>query len=146
MGERPWRDLLAQARTRADAAAAALDESHADTLELTAKRDRRRADTEHAERSRRLARRVHTETLDLQLALAGLWYRDLLCVALDAPDLAANVDREAELAADAAGREPAALRGALELVDDTRQRLPLNVTEELACEALGYRLERLLAA
>jgi len=30
-------------------------------------------------------------------------------------------------------------------VDDTRQRLPLNVTEELACEALGYRLERLLA-
>jgi DNA polymerase-3 subunit delta' len=89
---------------------------------------------------------VHTETLDLQLALVGLWYRDLLCVALEAPDLIANVDREAELEADAAGREPGGLRRALELVDDTRQRLPLNVTEELACEALGYRLERLLAA
>ncbi|MDX6661107.1 MAG: polymerase subunit delta [Solirubrobacteraceae bacterium] len=146
MGERPWRELLAQARARADAAAAELDERHAGVLELTAKRDRRRADTEHAERSRRLARRVHTETLDLQLALVGLWYRDLLCVALDTPDLAANVDREAELAADAAGRDPTALRRALELVDDTRQRLPLNVTEELACEALGYRLEHLLAA
>ena len=145
MRERPWSELLARARARADAAAAELDEDHAAALELTAKRDRRRADTEHAERSRRLARRVHTETLDLQLALVGLWYRDLLCVALDTPDLAANVDREAELAADAAGRDPTALRRALELVDDTRQRLPLNVTEELACEALGYRLERLLA-
>ena len=88
---------------------------------------------------------MHTEALDLQLALAGLWYRDLLCVALDSPELAANVDREAELAADAADRDPTTLRRALELVDDTRQRLPLNVTEELACEALGYRLERVLA-
>ena len=144
MATRPWRDLLAQARARADAAVAELDERHAATIELTAKRDRRRAETEHAERSRRLGRRVHTETLDLELALAGLWYRDLLCVALGAPDLAANVDRETELAADAAGRAPAALRRAFELVDDTRQRLPLNVTEELACEALAYRLERAL--
>jgi len=29
---------------------------------------------------------------------------------------------------------------------DTRQRFQLNVSEELACESLGYRLERLLAA
>jgi DNA polymerase-3 subunit delta' len=145
MAEQPWRELLAQARARADVAVAELDERHAGVIELTAKRDRRRAETEHSERSRRLGRRIHTETLDLQLALAGLWYRDVLCVALGAPDLAANVDREAELAAAAAGRDPAALRRALELVDDTRQRLPLNVTEELACEALGYRLERLLA-
>jgi DNA polymerase III subunit delta' len=38
------------------------------------------------------------------------------------------------------------LREALELVEDTRARLVLNVSEELACEALAYRLERLLAA
>ena len=145
MKERPWGDVLIQARTRAEAAVARLDEVHAGTVELTAKRDRRRAETEHAERSRRVGRRVHTEALDLQLALAGLWYRDLLCVALDALELAANVDREDELAADAGDRDPADLRRALELVDDTRQRLALNVTEELACEALGYRLERILA-
>src|SRR5205085_9719585 len=119
MGERPWRELLAQARKRAEAAVAELDDRHAATLELTAKRDRRRAETEHAERARRLGRRVHTQALDLQLSLAGLWYRDLLCVALGAFELAANVDREAELAADAAGRDPAALRRAFELVDDT---------------------------
>ena len=34
----------------------------------------------------------------------------------------------------------------VELVDDTRASLALNVAEELACEALVYRLERLLAA
>jgi DNA polymerase-3 subunit delta' len=38
-----------------------------------------------------------------------------------------------------------ALRAAVELVEDTRQRFQLNVSEDLACEALAYRLERLLA-
>jgi DNA polymerase-3 subunit delta' len=32
------------------------------------------------------------------------------------------------------------LRTALELVEDTRSRLALNVNEELALEALAYRL------
>ena len=146
MAERPWRELLTQARRRADAAVAELEERHRAALELVAKRDRRRTETEHNERARRLGRRVHTEALDLQLGLAGLWYRDLLCVALDAPELACNVDREAELADGARGRDPSALRRAIELVADTRDRLPLNVNEELACEALGYRLERLLGA
>ena len=43
-----------------------------------------------------------------------------------------------------AARDPQRLRRAVELVEDTRQRFQLNVTEELACEALGYRLERAL--
>jgi DNA polymerase-3 subunit delta' len=33
----------------------------------------------------------------------------------------------------------------MELVEDTRQRFQLNVSEDLACEALAYRLERILA-
>ena len=48
-----------------------------------------------------------------------------------------------ELAADA-GRDPERLRAAIELVEETRQRFQLNVSEELACEALAYRLERRL--
>ncbi len=40
----------------------------------------------------------------------------------------------------------ATLRAAVDLVEDTRARLALNVTYELACEALAYRLERLLAS
>jgi hypothetical protein len=50
------------------------------------------------------------------------------------------VDRLAELEATAAGRTPRALHRALELAVDTRERLALNVTEELALEALAYRL------
>ena len=145
MAARPWSELLERARRRGDAAVAELSERHAADLELVARRDRRRFETEHAERSRRLHRRIHTRTLDLGLALAGHWYRDVACVALGAPELARNSDRAAELDADAGGRDPVALRRAVELVEETRRRLVLNVTEELACEALGYRLERTLA-
>ena len=35
--------------------------------------------------------------------------------------------------------------GVVEAVEDTRLRFQLNVSEELACESLAYRLERLLA-
>ena len=38
------------------------------------------------------------------------------------------------------------LWAAVELVEDTRARFQLNVSEELACEALAYRLEDLLAS
>jgi len=145
MAARPWTELLERARRRGEAAVAELAERHAADLELIARRDRRRTETEHAERSRRLHRRLHTQTLDLGLALAGHWYRDVACVVLEAPELVRNSDRVDELAADAAGRDPIALRQAVELVEETRQRLALNVTEELACEALGYRLEALLA-
>jgi hypothetical protein len=46
---------------------------------------------------------------------------------------------------DAEGRAPAALRDAVGQVEDTRASLALNVAEELALEALAYRLERRLA-
>jgi len=36
------------------------------------------------------------------------------------------------------------LRDAVDLVEETRARLAFNVSEDLACEALAYRLERLL--
>ncbi|MDX6698800.1 MAG: polymerase subunit delta [Solirubrobacteraceae bacterium] len=145
MASRPWMDVLARARARGDAAVAALDAAHEADRELVAKRDRRRSETEHTERSRRAQRRAYTETLDLALGLAGLWFRDVACVAWDAPDLAAHADRAAELEQDADGADPQRLRQAVELVEDTRQRLVLNVNEELACEALAYRLERLLS-
>jgi len=46
-----------------------------------------------------------------------------------------------ELGADAEGRSGASLRCAVELVQDTRLRLALNVSEELALEAVSYRVE-----
>ena len=90
-------------------------------------------------------RRVETSMLDLGLQLVALWYADLACLAWGAEDLVRNVDRLGELQQDS-GLEPGRLRAAIELVEDTRQRFQLNVTEELACEALAYRLEHALAS
>ena len=56
------------------------------------------------------------------------------------------VDRRAELRRGRARRDAARCARAVELVQDTRLRLQLNVSEELALEALAYRLEALLAA
>ncbi len=44
------------------------------------------------------------------------------------------------------GSDPVRLREAIELVEDTRLRFELNVSEDLACEALAYRLEQVLSA
>ena len=144
MAEKPWREVLAAAKARGDEAVARLEEQHESDMELVAKRDRRRSETEHTERTRRAQRRAYTETLDVALGLVGLWYRDAACVAWGAPELACHSDRADALARDADGADPQRLRAAVELVEETRQRFPLNVSEELACEALGYRLERLL--
>jgi DNA polymerase-3 subunit delta' len=141
---RPWRNLYAQSRARYEAVVGELDEAFAADLELLAKRDRKKAETEHAARAKRVGRRAQTGTLDLGLALVEFWYRDLSCIALGAPDLVAATDRRAELEADATGRDPVALRQAIELVEDTRKRLLVNVDEDLALEALAYRLEALL--
>ena len=105
----------------------------------------RRRETEFTERARRADRRAATQALDHALQLTGLWYRDLACVAAGAPELVFHSDRAEALQEDA-GRDATALRAAMELVDDTRARLILNVSEELACEALAYRLEETLSA
>lgn len=142
VGAKPWRALHAGAGRQGAAAAQQLEAAFADELELLAKRDRRRRASEQAERLRRTERRVRTAALDLGLLLTGQWFRDVCCLVLDAPELVHATDRLDALAQDARGRDPATLRAAIELVEDTRKRLILNVTEELALEALAYRLER----
>ncbi len=146
--KRPWTGLLAAVRARGDAAGAELEGMAAAELELTARRDRKRVETEWTERARRTRRRVQTGTLDLGLQLAALWFADLASLAWGADDLVRNCDRLDELRADAesdGGSDPDRLRAAIELVEDTRLRFELNVSEDLACEALAYRLEQTLA-
>jgi DNA polymerase-3 subunit delta' len=141
---RPWTEILVAVRARGDAAAVEIETLRDEELELYPRREHKRIRTDFDERGRRMRRRAETAALDLALALVGLWYRDLMCIAWNAPELVHNVDRADELAADS-GRSPDRLREALELVQDTRERLQFNVSTELACEALGYRLERVLA-
>jgi DNA polymerase-3 subunit delta' len=82
-----------------------------------------------------------TGTLNLALQLVALWFRDLAAVAWGAEDVVYAVDRLPALRAAAEHGDPAAFRRAVELVEETRERLLVNVSEELAVEALTYRLE-----
>jgi DNA polymerase III subunit delta' len=144
---KPWIELLAAVRARGDASDTELDAMKSAELELTAKRERKRVETEWNDRIRRTRRRVQTGMLDLGLQLVALWFADLAALAWGADDLIRNCDRLDELRADAksdGGGDADRLRAAIELVEDTRLRFELNVSEELACEALAYRLEQTL--
>jgi DNA polymerase III subunit delta' len=142
--QRPWLALLKAVRGRGDLAEVALEERQQAELEMTARKEQRRVTNEWTERRRRVRRRVQTGALDMALQLVSLWFSDLAALAWGADELVRNADRLAQLA-EHAGHEPAALMAAIELVEETRRRFELNVSEELACEALAYRLEEVLA-
>ena len=82
--------------------------------------------------------------LDLGLELCAAWLRDLGAVAAGAPEVVLGADRIEELTREAAGLDPVLARRGVELVQDTRRRLDLNVSEELALEALFFRLQQVL--
>jgi DNA polymerase III subunit delta' len=139
--ERSWTGLLDVAKGAGVAAGEAEDGRLREELELVPSKERKRYEREGADARRRAERRARTQALDLTLRLAELWLRDVLCVAEGAPECIYAVDRVDELKIDAEGRDGTALRAGVELVQDTRLRLALNVSEELALEALAYRLE-----
>ena len=145
-GARPWIELLGAARTAGTAAGEQAQERMAGELELLPSRERKRYEREALEARRRGERRARTRTLDLGLRLAELWLRDVLCICEGARELVYAVDRLSELEDDARaqGGEGALVREGIERVAETRLSLPLNVSEELALEALAYRLESLL--
>lgn len=141
---KPWTAILAAVRARGEIAAVALEERQAAELELTAPKERRRVSNDWAERIKRTRRRVQTGALDLALQLVSLWFADLAALALGAPELVRNVDRTALLDGDGPV-DPQRCLAAIELVEETRRRFELNVSEELALEALAYRVARVVA-
>jgi DNA polymerase III subunit delta' len=135
-----WRALLDSAEAAGEGAETATRE----ILEEEASAGIKRSAKDIAEEAKRAARRRRTEILDLGLELGAAWLRDLAAVASGAAEVAYNRDRMSQLRSRAASIDPAASRRGAELVQDTRRRLDLNVSEELALEALTYRLKRLL--
>jgi DNA polymerase III subunit delta' len=137
----PWKRLLDRAEAAgedADAAARqALEEESAAGIKRTAR--------DIADGAKRAGRRRRTEILDLGLELCAAWLRDLAAVAAGAEEVVFNRDRLAELWAQAAALDPVRARRGAETVAETRRSLDLNVSEELALEALFFRLESLLA-
>ena len=135
----PWKQLL-------DSAAAAGEDMEAATreiLEEEASAGVKRSLKDIADEAKRAARRRRTEILDLGLELLAAWLRDLAAVASGTPEVVYNRDRLPQLRSQAATLDPTAPRRAAELVQDTRRRLDLNVSEELALEALFFRIESL---
>ena len=147
-----WRAMLKTAEEAGEEAEAAARE----VLEGEKEAGMKRSARDIADAAKRAGRRRRTELLDLGLRLAAAWFRDLAAVAAGAADLAHDADRLGvlrEQAADLGARAGAngapdalaAPRRAVELVEDTRRRLDLNVSEELALEALSFRLVAALA-
>jgi DNA polymerase III subunit delta' len=139
-GGAPWQQLL-------DVAEAAGSEVEKETRERLEESElgRKLPAREIGEEARRVGRRKRTEVLDLGLELCAAWLRDLGAVASGAPDVVLTRDRVEELTRAASGIDPLAARRGVELVQDTRRRLDLNVSEELALEALFFRLQRALS-
>ncbi len=143
--ERAWTELLQAVKARGESARAELQGRATAELELYPRKERKRIETEWSERIRRVRRREETSALDLALQLVSLWLSDLAHLSWRAEDLVRNVDRIEELRQDSE-REPYDPHAAIDLVEETRRRFTLNVSEDLACEALAYRLEQALVA
>jgi DNA polymerase-3 subunit delta' len=142
---RPWGALLDQARVRAEAAGAQVTGRVEAEAELLPTKDARRLKREGETAAKRAQRRARAETLDHGLQLAGLWLRDVACVADGVPELVHHSDRAEEVAADARDvRSSGAAREAVGLVEEARTTLILNPSEELVLEALASRIERTL--
>jgi len=143
----PWRGFLDAASEAGQEAGGAEEKRLVEEAEDMGKRGRKGKLTREAtEQVKRTERRARTQALDLALAICGAWFRDLAAVASGADDVVLNDDRRAELAEDAEGLDPARAREAVEWVLDTRRRLRVNVSEELALEALWLRLASALAS
>ena len=138
VGAAPWRGLL----ERASAAGEDAEGATREVLEEEAEAGLKRTQREIGEEAKRAGRRRRTEILDLGLELCAAYLRDLAAVAAGAEDVAFNRDRLDRLDRQAAGLDPAKSRRAAEAVQGTRRSLDLNVSEELALEALLIRLER----
>ncbi|MET0559758.1 MAG: hypothetical protein ABW065_13995 [Solirubrobacterales bacterium] len=137
-GAAPWRGLLERASAAGEDAEAATREALEEEAEAGLKRTQR----EIGEEAKRAGRRRRTEILDLGLELCASYLRDLAAVASGAEDVAFNRDRLGRLRSQSAGLDPAKPRCGAEAVQATRRSLELNVSEELALEALLIRLER----
>jgi DNA polymerase-3 subunit delta' len=146
-GAEPWRPLLARAEAQGAEAEEAVVAEAKRRLELEPKgRERKALEKEFEEAAKRDARRARRESLELSLTLAALTFRDLICIAEDAPEAVLASDRASALADQARSRDPRRLREAAERCEEVRQALELNVMEDVALSALGFRLAALAGA
>jgi DNA polymerase III subunit delta' len=134
----PWKRLLDRATAAGEEAEGAAREA----LEDESQQGIKRTAKDITDGAKRAGRRRRTEILDLGLELTALWLRDLAALAAGAEEVVFGRDRLEVLGSQAATVDPDWARAGATAVQDTRRGLDLNVSEELALEALFYRLAR----
>ncbi|WP_354699121.1 clamp loader of DNA polymerase [Paraconexibacter sp. AEG42_29] len=144
---RPWTALLERAGAHGEGALKAVEDRLAADLPFLPVKEQARAKREATDTGKRAQRRARIQALDQALGLVGLWLRDVAVTVDGAPELVHHSDRADAVAQDAAGFANAhGLRAGVDLVDETRFALrEVNATEDLAVEALAFRLERAVA-
>lgn len=146
-GVEPWGALYGRAKAARATAEEEIAAVRDERLRTEPKgRERSALDKQFDDAAKREGRRAQTGVLDLGLTQAALMFRDLICVAEGAPGAALDRQRAERLAAAAPARDTRRLRMAAERCEDVRMALAVNVSEDLALEALGYRLAHLVGA
>lgn len=140
LADSPWLALLEVSEQAGEEAGAEVSAA----FEAEAEEGVRHTKSEVEPAVKRAVRRARTEVLDLGLSLAAAWARDWAVLSAGSAELVFNRDRLDQLAAQVEGVPIEAATESVELIEETRRRLRLNVSEELALEALCFRLERLL--
>jgi len=145
--DEPWRGLLDRAEARRAEAEERVGAARDERLRSEPKgRERGALEKGFDDAAKRDGRRARTEVLDLGLTQAALAFRDLICVAEGAPVAALDPQRAERLATAAPARDARRLRIAAERCENVRMALAVNVSEDLALEALGYRLANLVGS
>ncbi len=137
----PWTQLIAAAESAGEEA----EEATRKLLEEEAEAGVKRSAKDITDEAKRAGRRRRTEMLDLGLELSATWFRDLAAAASGATRRRLQPGPSCRASTSAASLDPSRPRRAAELVQDTRRRLDLNVSEELALEALSFRLAAVFA-
>lgn len=141
LGGAPWLAVLDAAEKTGDAAG----ERVAAEFERETEEGIKHTKREVEEAVKRAARKARTGVLDLALLIASSWARDWSAALSGADELFFNADRVDLITAQAGSLNVAAAVDAVGLIEKTRRSLSLNVSEELALEALCFSLERRLA-
>lgn len=136
----PWLEILGQAKAAGEHSGELVQTEFDTDKEEGIKHTK----TEIEEAVRRAQRKTRTGMLDLGLHLCAAWARDWAAVAAGAPGVAFNSDRLEVLESQAGRVELSAARQAISQIQETRRSFQLNVSEELALEALAFRLEKTL--
>ena len=138
VGERPWLELIEIAAEAGEQAGAAVAERvDAAAEENPDERIAARIRREGEDASKRAIRRERTRLLTLGLRLMTARLRDVEAVTAGAPELL-GCDRADEVKAAAGEFTPGAALHAAALAAEAQRRLRVNVSEELALEALAY--------